>query len=112
MKTFVGVLIALAVVAVLAGLLWIRHKLLEGAGVKRSKREYHAREAERDRQAVRMATKSRSVGNSAPRDSFAIPDSPARDGGGGTPPQSLQDATENRRRAATSTSFDPDLPSS
>jgi hypothetical protein len=109
-KSFSGVLVALAVVAVLVGLYWIRKKLLSGAGAKRSKREFHAREAERDRQAVRVATKSRSVGDSAPRDGFAIPAGAARDGAPGA--QTLGREAESRRRASTSTSFDPDLPSS
>ena len=110
MKSFLGVLVALAVVAVLVGLYWIRRKLLQGSGAKRSRREFHAREAERDREAVRMATRSMSVGNSAPRDSFTIPEGAAP--GAAPASQSLGREADSRRRAATSTSFDPDLPSS
>ena len=124
MKSFLGVLIVVAVLAVLVGILWVRFRVVRGNQRKRSKREYVEREAERDRHAVRMATKSRSAGDSAPRDAFVLPDSPRRDasgrrdgGGAGQTPggqgsESLKGEIDARRRASTSTSFDPDLPSS
>jgi hypothetical protein len=112
MKSFVGVLIAVGILAVIVGILWMRHKVMSGAQRKRSKREFVKREADRDRRAVQVATRSRSVGDSAPRDNFSIPESRPGGPAGTSPPQSLQNAVESRRRSSTSTSFDPDLPSS
>lgn len=112
MKSFAGILVAVAIVALLVGLWFLRRKLMRGAQVKRSRHERAAREAERDRHAVRQARQSMAFAHGAPQGAFTIPGSAAGAPAAGSPIESLQNSMDRRRRAATSTDFDPDLPGS
>jgi len=113
MKPYAAVLVAIAIAVLLVGLGFLRRSWMRGAQAKRSRHERAAREAERDRQAVRRARQSMAVAHGAPQGAFTIP------GPGGAeapvdaaPTESLLRSMDRRRRAATSTDFDPDLPGS
>lgn len=110
MKTFYGILAALAVAAFLVYLVRLHLQMRQDAERKRARKAFLERESARDLRACLSAARSLDT-SAAPREAYEIPsstapDRPGRDRPGETPAQGLQ----RRRRAATSTAFDPDLP--
>jgi hypothetical protein len=114
-KIVIGALVVLGAVMVPVALYWLHRTMSHGADQRRAKRRFVEREQERDRRACIEAAESMAGGSAPPGDSdvrSAPVDGAGRARTGGGPPagQSLEDAIDSRRRAATSTSFDPDLP--
>jgi hypothetical protein len=107
-KTFYGLLAAVAVVAFVVYLVRLRLSMRRASLSKHARREFLKREGERDRHACLAAAKALDSGT-APRDGFVLAEAgnPARSGPAG---ENLSEAIRRRRRAATSTAFDPDLP--
>jgi len=107
-KTFYGLLATVAVVMFLVYLVRLRSQMRQDSRRKQARREFLRREGERDRNACIAAAKALDSG-SAPREAFVL-GGPTNRSDGGPTGENLAEAVHRRRRAATSTAFDPDLP--
>ena len=109
MYIVVTIFVTIAVLGFAVGLYFLRAKLLRGSARQKSKRQHIERERERDRRACLSAAMSLDSG-AAPREAFAIPGAAGASVSDDADTQSLRTAVENRRREATSTDFDRDMP--
>lgn len=107
-KTFYGLLAAVAVVAFVVYLVRLRLRMRHESRNKHARREFLKREGERDRHACLAAAKALDSGT-APRDGYRLAGAPSS-GRPGPTGEGLEEAIRRRSRAATSTAFDPDLP--
>lgn len=105
---WIGILTLAGVAVALYALLWLVPRLRRESARKEKRRQSVARERELDLEACRTAAASMAASSIAD-------DQPANRLPGDVPvaeAEAARRAVDNRRRAATSTSFDPDLPGS
>ncbi|MCL4836696.1 MAG: hypothetical protein KJ058_01855 [Thermoanaerobaculia bacterium] len=105
---WIGLLVLAGVAVALYALLWLAPRLRRESARKEKRRQTVARERELDLEACRTAAASMAASSIAD-------DKPASRRPGDpvvAETEVARRAVDNRRRAATSTSFDPDLPGS